>query len=273
MEIKVQVLASTSSGNSTLIWADNKAVLVDCGIGIRRIRRCLLDCGLSLSDISSVIITHSHGDHINPTTAKNLISSKIPLYFSRPVLRHLSGKHKFLIQAQRNGLANTFGEHPFLSGEFNIRAFKVRHDSAGGCVGFSICLRRGNKVKKITVSTDIASAGPELIPCFIDSDIIIIESNHDRQMLMNSSRPAILKKRITEKGHLSNDEAAEFISQVIKVSKCPPLKIGLAHISEECNNHEIAVRTMKNALKKSGCSATEIFLTYKSRPSEIICLT
>jgi phosphoribosyl 1,2-cyclic phosphodiesterase len=228
----VCVLASTSAGNCTAIWNDGgTSILVDCGTGISYTEEALARLGLSLPDLSAVFITHCHSDHVNPFTLKRLIDHRVPVYCSAKAAKVLKKTHPFL--KDENSSFISFSKDNGDCNGFSYRSFGVPHDSRGGCVGYSFFLHHPAGANKISIATDIGFIEPGHVGLFADSNIIIIESNHDVTMLKDSKRPQWLKDRIIQTGHLSNDQCADFISEVLAASQTQPSAVVLAHISQE----------------------------------------
>ena len=170
--------------------------------------------------------------------------------------------------AKGNATVRLFMTQPFEAGPFRIAPFEVSHDSEGGCYGFTV--QCGNK--KIAYATDLVEAPHAMAERFRDSDLIVIESNHDPIMLENSGRPYYLKQRIRERAHLSNEKSCDFIRTVLSLSSRMPRAIVLAHISTECNKPELAQKEMKETLKLCMRDEIEITLTYRDKESKKIAL-
>jgi phosphoribosyl 1,2-cyclic phosphodiesterase len=153
---------------------------------------------------------------------------------------------------------------------FGISAFEVPHDSEGGCYGFNIYRKSESGEKKITISTDMGYPGGGLVNKFVNSDAIIIESNHDPEMLENSNRPWFLKKRITEIGHLSNEQCAGFLVEIMKGSDFLPGSVLLYHISQQCNTNKLAEECTRRALDNNNFKTVKIVQTFKDSPSNVI---
>lgn len=265
---RVCVLASTSSGNCTVIWNDTVSILVDCGTSVSYTEESLANLGLSLKKLSGVFITHCHSDHVNQFTLKKLIQNRVPVYCHSKVAHALRKIHPHLHDKPSSftPFTDEAGECP----GFSFSSFSVPHDSRGGCFGYSFHLPCGELTRKVSIATDIGFTEPGLVPHFADSDIIVIESNHDVTLLAESSRPQWLKDRIVKTGHLSNDQCGAFIADVLASSKNLPAAIVLAHISQECNTNSHATTCMRETLaiaKKPHISVVE---TFREKPSLVV---
>ncbi len=267
----VCVLASTSAGNCTVLWNENIAILVDCGTNVSYTQEALARLGLSINKISAVFITHCHGDHVNRSTLKKLVDHKVPVYCNVAVAKAITKTHPWALSTGSPLVAITEG-HGVCEG-FSYVSFSVPHDSTGGCFGYSFFLENSNATHKISIATDIGHAGAHLVPHFADSNVVIIESNHDVDMLEKSSRPQWLKDRITKTGHLSNDKCSEFIREVLLASSLPPTAIMLAHISQECNTNAKAKSRMHDMLAVADKKHVTVVETYKEKPSVVICVS
>ena len=238
------MISSGSRGNSTLLWDESSALLIDCGVPVGYAAKTIAESGLSTSDISGILMTHTHGDHIKAPFLRRMINEKVPLYCHHTTRNDYLRDFEFL---EKSNIIS-FGERRFSGGNFLIEAFEVTHDS-DGCYGFSI----SSETSKVTVATDLAYPDDSLVPKFANSDVILIESNHDPALLMGSRRPFWLKKRIRD-SHLSNPGAAEFIKKVLDYSELMPSAIILTHLSPECNTSAIAEECMKDMLRSFGIS-------------------
>ncbi len=272
MSVSIQVLGSTSAGNSTIIWNNRDAIMVDCGFSPRYTCQNLEQNGQCLSMLSGVLITHSHTDHVKETMLNRLIKENIPLYCHKKVGFVLKRKFSPLKRAQVGSLLRTFHEEQFSIGSFSVQSFEVPHDSSGGCFGFNIFYSKGSSEKKISIATDLGFPDDDILGRFIDSDAIIIESNHDPEMLENSPRPPWLKKRIQKTGHLSNDQCTDFLEKVLSHSKKKPQAIILAHISQECNTNSRAILCMQAMLRRNNYPDIEIVETHKRKVNKCICI-
>jgi len=184
------------------------------------------------------------------------------------VAKVLKKKHPHL--RDKKGQVVAYTDEKGESTGFRYVAFGVPHDSNGGCFGYSFFLDHATGPRKITIATDIGFVEPGHTAHFADSDIIIIESNHDVKMLADSPRPRWLKDRITNEGHLSNDQAGEFIAGVIGASANLPAAIVLAHISQECNTNARARERMRCALEAVHKPDILIVETYKEKISAVV---
>jgi len=272
MRINIRVLGSTSSGNCTLIWDDQTRIMVDCGFSPRYVYRNLADLDMNIDSLSGVLITHAHTDHIRGPILKKLISEEVPVFCHHRVGPVLVDKHGIMGRAKDEGLLQTFNSEGFKAGSFLVQSFEVPHDSPGGCFGFNIFNYLKSGIKKITVATDLGYPKDDLIDSFVDSDVIIIESNHDRDMLESSNRPEWVKQRIRDIGHLSNEQCAGFLKKVIAKSDKKPQAIILAHISQQCNTNDLAEEQTRKVLDENDHDDVEVFMTHRMQANEIVSI-
>lgn len=228
--MKFAVIASGSKGNCTFVSSGKTNILVDVGISPRRICKFLSDFGLSPDDISGILITHSHSDHFkfldsflskHPTQvfASEETASSIDLCLLDSIK-----KHSFSIEWTYFNPGSNFVLNDLL-----ITPFEVPHD-ANGAVAFTI----ESENQKIGIATDLGCVTNSVIFHLAACNALVLEMNHDIRMLMESDRTQILKSRISGKlGHLSNDQAVEFLesADISKLNYLLP-----AHLSEECND-------------------------------------
>lgn len=234
--MRFNVLASGSSGNATLISTGKTSVLVDCGLSARELTKRLESVGSNIDEIDAILITHEHSDHIRglKTLSKN---PNIRIYIS-PIALDSS-----ILKTQPNlnlGEKVKPGE-AFEIGNLKIFPIKTPHDSVDPVV-----FRIESCGAKMAIVTDLgyipSSVAYELRGC----DALVLEANHEIDMLRVSSYPWATKQRIlSQVGHLSNKEMARFLREDFD-GKAEYLV--LAHLSEQNNHPEIAKLTALEAL-------------------------
>lgn len=219
--MRVSVLASGSSGNSAFVQIGDTKLLIDAGISARRIKKNLLELGVALEEINGVLITHEHRDHVNGLAA---LTQKygVPVYARPDTFRSM------YCYARLNEMCcHNIGDS-FSVGSLKIETFNTSHDAVDP-VGFSIY---GHN-KKCTVVTDLGFVTSNVQKALDHSDVLILEANHDVEMLQKGSYPWYLKQRIlSNKGHLSNSDAAWAL---VRMKKKQRTNVLLAHLSEENN--------------------------------------
>ncbi len=232
--MRVCVLASGSKGNSTFIQTEHSNILIDAGLTKTELERRLGLLGVKPTEIDAILITHEHSDHIKGLSqfAKKF-GTKI--YAHRKSWDMLASK----ISDVDNSLQIEFNGNDFNIKDLAVHSFDLEHDSSH-CVGFS--LMEGSK--KFTSATDLGHTTPEIVKNLETSDLVLLESNHDVQTLKNNPNyPFKLKERIlSNHGHISNQVAADTIIQMLGKT---PRGVILAHLSEQNNSPDLAVRTIR----------------------------
>lgn len=223
MNFQVCVLSSGSKGNCTYITDGTTKILLDAGICCRDIQAKLTEIGEDLSAIDGVVITHEHTDHIRGLkTLCNKID--IPVYSHSKTLTAID--YALDIRTKKYAL-NDFDNGFYIKSIF-VKPFRVMHDAAYP-VGYTF--NRGKA--KITSVTDLGMLGPNIVENAKGSDLVILESNHDEEMLKNGRYPEMLKRRILGRlGHLSNKTASELVNALVTSGT---KQFILAHLSEENN--------------------------------------
>lgn len=270
MSFYLETLGSSSAGNSTVIWDKDYSFLIDCGFSTKYIREKLNVLNLDINLLNGIIITHAHSDHLSSSMLRTSIRLKIPIFIHEKVFDVLIENNDLIEEADKEDIINTFNDNDFQIGSFLIRNFEVPHDSDGGCYGFNIYKEINSIKKKISFATDMGYSYNGIYKYFVDSNAIVIEANHDVDMLMNSDRSPFLKQRIREIGHLSNNECSSFLIDVLNDSTIIPETILLTHLSQQCNTETIAKQTVMSALNSNNYKQIEIQTTHKRKPSKII---
>ena len=228
-------LGSGSGGNATLIEASqgitSTQLLVDCGFSLRELTRRLLRAGSAPEALSAVFITHEHGDHVGCALTLAM-RHRVPLWTSRGTWRAI-GKPDFdpaLLNFARDGLALAMGD-------LELMPFAVPHDA-----NEPLQLTCHDGLQRLGLITDTGSLTPSLVHSLQGCNALLLECNHDEEMLRASSYPASLKRRILgSHGHLSNGCAAELLAQCLH----PGLRHVLAaHLSERNNSPALAAAAL-----------------------------
>lgn len=242
MELSVCSFASGSSGNCYLIQSSQEAILIDAGISTKKITAFLLEAGVSSAEISGVFVTHEHSDH---TKGLKVLTKKNPewqVYASEGT----GSAIRELIHSKEQLVCFEAGEEMVLK-DMEIQSIRISHDAADP-VAYSI--RSGGT--RLTLLTDSGVITPEASEYLIKSDIIILEANHEVNMLKAGPYPYSLKRRILgETGHLSNEDAGRVLAETMQ-SDSRYRRIFLAHLSSKNNFPGLARQTVKNILEESG---------------------
>ena len=231
-QIRVFSLYSGSSGNSFLISAPGGAILIDAGKSAKRLCQSLNEVGVSPDDLLAVLITHEHSDHI----------SALPVFLKKhPIPVHLPQGCFYRLEKEP-AVAPHLHPHPSGSteeiGGMRITSFATPHDS-NASVGYRIEIPLGeSKIFRLGYATDIGYVTDTVENSLCGCDAVILESNHDPEMLRTGPYPYQLKTRIaSRKGHLSNGDSALLASRLCAGGT---KSLMLAHLSAENNTPELA---------------------------------
>lgn len=239
MGIRLCSLSSGSSGNCVFVGSENSGVLVDCGVSGKEILGNLNNIGVCSSTIKGILVTHEHSDHIKSI---GIISRKlnIPIYANINTwnsMADLIGKVK-----TENIKYFAVGEEMEIGG-MGVRSYSIPHDAVDP-VGF--CFHEGNR--KVSIATDLGYFSDTVRENISGSDMVLLESNHDIEMLKMGRYPYFLKRRILgEHGHLSNEAAGHAVYELLQTGVREVL---LGHLSKENNFPELAYETVKGILEE-----------------------
>lgn len=241
--IKFQSFLSSSSGNSTFVTDDETCILIDCGATGTYMEKCLCRLGKEGNMLSAIFLTHAHADHI---AAAGVLSRKfcIPLYATQETFR--KGNKQIGMIAEENRKVIVPGEDVVLDG-LTVHAFSIPHD-AEGSVSYTVW----DSESKFGIATDSGYVSDEIVENLVGCETVIVEANHDVEMLRQGPYPYPLKKRILgDGGHLSNTLCGELC---VTLAKSGTKAFWLGHLSEHNNLPELAYTCVKSALQEHGFS-------------------
>jgi phosphoribosyl 1,2-cyclic phosphodiesterase len=267
MGVSVSVLASGSRGNTAMVCSASTRILVDAGISCRETFRRMRAAGEDPNSLSAIVITHEHSDHVYglATLAKKL---SIPIFMT-------GATH----QAWARSIRNATGELPKVSkleifaagrrfriGDIEVMPFTIPHDAADP-VGFTF----HSEGTKVGFATDLGYVPVSVRDHLKGCDVLLIESNHDVEMLRIGPYPWSVKQRVMSRvGHLSNDALAEFF---LSDYDGGATYVVLAHLSEHNNHPELARRAAEKALgPRANLLHNRVLLAAQSEPMESIRL-
>ena len=274
MDLAFCSFASGSSGNSYLIKSEETTLLVDVGISGKRIAEGMAGVGLDVADIDAILITHEHSDHVHSLGVMQKKAPDALIWSNLGTFECVADK----IEEGRHRAFNT-GES-FTIGDIEVLPFRLSHDAAEP-VGY----RFRKNDKSLAIVTDTGYVSEEIYEAVRDCDLLVLEANHDENVLMVCRYPYHVKRRIlSDKGHLCNEAAAAVMSRIIKERfgeadrkligaeenpgtgtaeaeqkaegvKAPLRDVRLpvfllAHLSKENNTPDMALITVRNALEE-----------------------
>lgn len=261
----VRPLRSGSSGNLTLVEHGRTRLLIDAGLPSRRgLTRALSDAGSAWSEIDALIVSHLHGDHIHPAAADCCARHEVPIYLHERNLRPFS--RRVLSRVPLPASLRPFDGTEFSVGGVRVRPFPVPHDAEGVTCGFVLTVEGRDREIRVTLATDLGTGGNGLFEEFVDSDLVLIESNYDPEML-SASRRRDRARVDSDVGHLSNEQAGRFLAQVMLESRRPPRAIVLCHLSADHNRPERAVGTVREILARYGFGEVPVHAARRDGPS------
>lgn len=223
------------------VGTDRTKVLIDAGLSGKKIQDGLKETGINPIEIKAILITHEHDDHIK---SAGILSRRfnIPIYANTNTWKAMIVK---IGDIKEENIRVFEGYKPFEIGDICVIPYSIPHDAADPC-GYSFV----NRKSKISIATDIGYASDIVKENIKDSDFILLESNHDIEMLKVGPYPYHLKRRILgSEGHLSNIDAGKTIVDILN-SKIK--KITLGHLSKTNNYPELALQTVISELRMNG---------------------
>lgn len=248
-------LFSSSEGNSIYIGAGNDSILIDAGMTSKRLEQSLWDIGVDAESIKNIFITHEHSDHIQ---AIKVFTKK-----HRTRLYMTAGTYEALVKTDALDNAEDcciITPDGVDIGCMLIKNFPTSHDAKESC-GYTIEISNG---RKIAVATDLGIVTDQVFNAIKGSDLVMLESNHDVNMLECGGYPYILKRRILgTKGHLSNDACAETLTRLLESGTT---RFFLGHLSRENNMPQLAYQTSVSALSMAGAVEGEDYYIRVAKP-------
>ncbi|MBR2291481.1 MAG: MBL fold metallo-hydrolase [Prevotella sp.] len=235
---------SGSSGNCYYLSTATDGLLIDIGVGIRMLKKHFRDYGISLNTVRRILITHDHADHIKSVGSFSY-DYHVPVYATEKV--HKGIDHNYCVQRKVSDELKRYivpGE-TFQVGDFKVTPFPVPHD-ANENVGYQI---EAEGVSFVII-TDVGAVTDEVKTFISKANYLVIEANHDVEMLNHGPYPEYLKKRIlSPSGHLSNAECGKAVAENMMESLH---HVWLCHLSEENNHPELARKTVETTLRSYG---------------------
>jgi phosphoribosyl 1,2-cyclic phosphodiesterase len=230
-------LGSGSEGNALAVQAGQTCVLLDCGFSLNDTVARLARLGLTADNLSGIVVTHEHGDHI-AGVARLARKHSIPVW-----LTHGTRQMHSKALDDLPDLTEISPHHSFSIGEFQIQPYAVPHDAAE-----PVQYVFSDGAKRLGVLTDTGCATPHIEATLNGCDALVLECNHDTTLLANGDYPYRLKQRVGGRfGHLNNVDAAALLS---RLDNCRLQHIVAAHLSHKNNTRDLVVAALSSAL---GC--------------------
>lgn len=260
MGMKFSVLASGSTGNAAVVTDGQVNILIDAGLSARKLDALMKQIGFSGESIDVILVTHEHDDHIKglgPLARKY----QLPIYANTRTWEQLD-KQIGPIEADKKMTFATGAALDFDS--MRVESYEISHDAAEP-VGFCFY----HQDQKLSFATDLGYMSRNVREKLSDSDVIVLESNHDINMLRMGKYPWNIKRRIlSDTGHLSNEAAGEALCELISKRM---KRIYLAHLSRDHNVMDIAKMTVTDVMEQGGISLSDqniqLMDTYYDRPT------
>ena len=261
MNTQFCTLASGSSGNCHVMVVGKEALLIDAGLSGRQIQQRMADAGMKPEWLTGIVISHEHQDHIQ---GAGILSRRfqIPIYANEKTWSAMAGRlgsiattHQRLFEPSK----------PFSIGRIGVQPYSLSHDAADP-TGFVLQTDRS----KVCIATDLGCLPKDFCRLMHDADLVVMESNHDVEMLQVGHYPYPLKRRIlSDLGHLSNETAGHAVVQLIRENVRSVL---LAHLSKDNNFPALALSTVTGIMAENGMLPgrdLEIQLSDRSRCSGV----
>ena len=251
-------VGSSSSGNSYIIKAAGRAIILDTGLTCKAIMAALETESIEPADVAAVLVTHEHTDHVKSVRAVSRKCGNAVFYASRGTIASAA----VFSYVDEERLTRVSAGESFAiqnADDITVTAFPLSHDAAEP-LGYTV----EADGEKLAVITDTGIIEDAMYEAISDADMLVFEANHDVDMLMFGEYPYPLKRRIKgDRGHLSNDYAADVLSHILEDRseyKTKPLRIMLAHLSTNNNMPLFARQTVEDRLGKDGFRPGEDYI-------------
>lgn len=253
--MKVCVLSSGSKGNSTLVITDKVKILIDLGTTTSYVEAALNNLNVDVKEISHILITHSHVDHI-----KGL---KVFIKRYNPVILVTEDMKNVLEKELGNFRYEYYEDKKAIIGDLTVNVIKTSHD-AEESIGFILT----NNNSSMVYITDTGYINQKYFKILSNNNLYVLESNHDIKMLMDGPYPYYLQQRVRgDKGHLSNKQASDYLCKFIGDNT---RKIVFAHISEHNNSYEKVIETFNEELSKNDMKFDDVLIAKQNEATEVI---
>ncbi len=253
--VRDTTLGSGSKGNSLLLESEQTRILIDAGLSLEEMILRLDRLFMDPADLHAILVTHSHSDHVR-SVGQMARRFKIPVYSTAPILAHPTLKkipQKTAFEAKKK----------FVLGDLEILPFRLPHDCEP-TLGFRIECGK----KSYGQVTDLGEVTREVTENLFGCDVLLLEFNHDRKMLLEGPYPFFLKNRVSGPlGHLSNHQSAELLQSLLHGEL---QHVVLGHLSEKNNSPEIALETAQRVLVREGVGQVTLRVAPQHQVGETI---
>lgn len=253
--MRVCVLGSGSQGNSVYIETRRTRLLVDAGLNAAQTRYRLSQIGVTLDQLDAILLTHEHGDHSQGIKS---------LVHHHPVKCYTNEKTRAACKSlgKVESLAEFQANESFVIKDILIHPFSVPHDAAD-----TVCFTLQTEDWKVGIATDFGMIVPSVVDALKGSNILILEFNHDLDLLEQGPYHTALKERIRgDYGHLCNEDSALLLKELLHSAL---VHVYLAHLSKANNSHEIAYLTASKVIEESYHDTTKLHLTWQDHISSV----
>lgn len=258
--VKFCPIASSSKGNCTFVSTNNTRVLVDMGLTGKALEQQLSLINEKTENIDAIFITHEHSDHIKGI---GVVSRKydIPIYATELTWQYILENNK-IGEIKRHNINYVYEEQPIVVNDIIVKAFEIPHDAVQP-VGYTFMVND----MKIGVATDMGHITQTVYDNLLNCNILLIESNHDEDMLRAGSYPYPLKQRVLSSvGHLCNNHCGEVLTDLIDDNMT---HIFLGHLSDENNTPKTAYDTVRDVLDSNNVNMKRVNLQVIGKSTEI----
>ncbi len=262
MAIKFRSLCSGSGGNAALLRTAGAGVLIDFAPGCQRDCRAMLrELKQTSGDLSSVLVTHAHGDHINRNSLKVLKEEGMTVRCHPRVRRQIKDRHG----AKYADIIHPLEDRTAI-GDLTVSLIEVPHSPRCYTTAFILTTESEGRRYKAAVFTDFNDFADEHVTLAADSDLLCLEANHDLELLENCGHPG-------SEFHMSNLRTAEFLYGICGRSRSQPKAVVLGHLSEDCNKPHLPVKEIESYFRKYDLPVNfKTHVSPRSTPGELLTI-
>jgi phosphoribosyl 1,2-cyclic phosphodiesterase len=274
-DVRFCVLGSGSRGNAFWLSAGGRELLIDQGFSARELERRLREIDSAPERLQAVILTHTHGDHLNRGFMRVMLKHRIALYCHSQHARQLGRDARF-VRLMREGLVRPYpgrGRFSVLE-RFEFAPLRLPHDCPP-TFGFIVEIGRDSHPVRLAYLADLGHVPEGVLEQVSRSrvDVLLLEFNHDEEMERRSRRSATLIERVLgPQGHLSNRQACEALVRMLGAGERPAHSLVQLHISEDCNERRLAYHSARQTLESLG-TATQVFSSCQDQPGRVHCIS